>query len=196
MAVQYVGIDNEKVSWEWSVLLHDIRFDHHVVFRVNEGHRTWARQLWFWLHQPPVAAKPSPNAPHIRTGRFWHAIDFHNAEGVRKAAHDLGVTLVRTVRGEEWHLEANAAELGAYAERHKADPVIRPYYMKPFRPNNKDAVLRLQKLLRGLHMTTVVNGKYGKWTRKAVRQFQGKHGMKIDGVVGPATWRALRKASR
>jgi hypothetical protein len=195
MVIQYVGIDNEKVSWEWSVLLHDIRDDDHVAFHVNEGHRTMARQTWFWTHQPPLAAFPSPNAPHIRTGRFWHAIDFNNAEGVRRAAAHRGVTLVRTVRGEEWHLEANADELKKYAARHKDEPVIRPYYMKPFRPNDKDAVIRLQKLLKGLNMSSVVNGKYGKWTRTAVRRFQGKHGMKIDGVVGPATWRALRKAS-
>jgi N-acetylmuramoyl-L-alanine amidase len=55
-------------------------------------------------------------------------------------------------------------------------------------------VTTLQKLLRGVHLTNVVNGTYGVWTRRAVRKFQHKHGLRADGIVGPATWKALRKA--
>lgn len=210
MAVTYVPFDGEQVSREWSILLHDIRYDDHIAFHVNEGHRTMARQWYFWngwlLRRPgfAIAAFPSPNAPHIRTGRRDHAIDFNNAEGVRRAAAKRGVVLKRTVLWpngtvrEEWHLEANCTQLLAYAGQHATakDPVIRPFYMRPFRPNNRDAVTRLQRLLHALNMTNVVNGTYNKWTRRAVRGFQAKHGLKVDGVVGPGTWIALRKAQK
>jgi hypothetical protein len=205
MTVKYVPMDGARVSEQWYVLLNDIRNEDHVAFHVNQGKRTIAEQAafyWRWLHVPgaPLAAKPTPNAPHIREGRFDHAIDFFNAEGVRRAAARRGVTLTRTVLWpdgtvrEEWHLEASAAQLERYYEAHKGDPIIWPFYVKPYRLNDRDAVTRLQRLLRGLHLTNVVNGKYGIWTRRAVRKFQHKHGLKADGIVGPATWKALRKA--
>lgn len=200
MAVKYVPFDGEQVSVEWSVVLHDMRGDG-VAFRVNEGHRTWARQTYFrWLydHVPgsALAAKPSANAPHIRTGRIDHAIDFNNAAAVILWLRGNGIRCSLPVVGESWHIEVDVQDLVAYAKVHgNSDPVIRPFYMRPFRPNNKDAVTSLQKMLRGLHMTKVVNGKYGVWTRKALRRFQHKHGLKVDGVVGPGTWKALRKAA-
>lgn len=189
MSVVYKDIDGEKVSAEWYALLTAAR-SAGVVFRVNEGHRTMARQQYFWdLYKSGrgnLAAYPSDNAPHIRTGRFDHAIDFNGAENIRRYAAAHGVTLTRTVRGEEWHLEANAAQLKAYANR---EPTIRRG------SKNRPAITRIQKMLRGLHLSNVVNGKYGIWTRRAVRKFQRKHGLPVDGVVGPRTWKALRRAS-
>lgn len=52
-----------------------------------------------------------------------------------------------------------------------------------------DAVKELQGLL-GIEQ----DGNFGKGTRDAVRKFQTTHGMPVDGVVGPYTWRALRAA--
>jgi len=42
---------------------------------------------------------------------------------------------------------------------------------------------------RRLHVK--VDGHYGRETRQAVRVFQGNHGLDVDGIVGPLTWRAL-----
>ena len=47
----------------------------------------------------------------------------------------------------------------------------------------------VQKVL-GLHVDRI----YGKHTKRAVKRFQRSHGLTADGVVGPATWSALKRA--
>lgn len=47
------------------------------------------------------------------------------------------------------------------------------------------------KLLRWRYYDGSVDGIYGARTYRAVRRFQQKNGLKVDGVVGPATARAL-----
>ncbi|MFK0288713.1 peptidoglycan-binding protein [Streptomyces sp. NPDC090499] len=37
-----------------------------------------------------------------------------------------------------------------------------------------------------------VDGRFGPDTRTAVEGFQHDHGLKVDGIVGVNTWRALR----
>jgi hypothetical protein len=51
------------------------------------------------------------------------------------------------------------------------------------------AVERVQRWL-GLR----VDGIFGAGTRRAVVRFQRRHGLTADGVVGPATWRVLRRS--
>jgi len=47
------------------------------------------------------------------------------------------------------------------------------------------------KLKRWGYYTGTVDGIYGNLTRKAVRYFQSKNGLSVDGIVGPQTARAL-----
>ncbi|MBA3808080.1 MAG: peptidoglycan-binding protein [Solirubrobacterales bacterium] len=49
-----------------------------------------------------------------------------------------------------------------------------------------DAVSRLQSALR-----LPVDGEFGAHTEAAVRRLQARHGLTVDGVVGPATWSVL-----
>lgn len=65
--------------------------------------------------------------------------------------------------------------------------------------DKNDYVLVLQKHLKGLKYnvgkfganTDGVDGDFGSTTQTAVRQFQKDHGLKVDGIVGKATWAAL-----
>jgi len=124
MSVAYKPIDGEQVSVQWYVALAACRAAG-VSFNVNEGHRTMARQQYFWdLYRSgrgALAAVPSPHAPHIRTGRFDHAIDFNNAAGVMGwlRAHEIRCAL--TVPGESWHVEANPDDLARYHAAHRSD---------------------------------------------------------------------------
>ena len=55
-----------------------------------------------------------------------------------------------------------------------------------------NAVQELQEALKGLgYDIEAVDGKFGEDTRKAVRAFQAKNKLRPDGVVGPATFRAI-----
>ncbi len=42
---------------------------------------------------------------------------------------------------------------------------------------------------------TDVDGKFGRMTLAAVTTWQRNHGLKVDGVVGPATWKSLEAAA-
>ncbi len=45
---------------------------------LNEGRRTMGEQTAFYRNQPPLAAFPSPFAPHIKKGFANHAIDMRS----------------------------------------------------------------------------------------------------------------------
>ncbi len=57
--------------------------------------------------------------------------------------------------------------------------------------SNNEEVYILQKLLRKVGYTTVVDGEFGTKTDKAVRDFQFSHSLIADGIVGFRTWDLL-----
>ena len=56
-----------------------------------------------------------------------------------------------------------------------------------------DRVRELQQLLNDSDAVPplVVDGDFGPSTLSAVKSFQGREGLQVDGLVGPATWAAL-----
>lgn len=68
-----------------------------------------------------------------------------------------------------------------------SQPILRPAL-----PYAKGApVLALQQMLDASGMTNSQDGIYGPFAQVLVKQFQGKHGLKADAVVGPQTWALL-----
>lgn len=129
MTVRYRQFDDERVSEEWGVVLDAaVRAGVIVPGDLNDGNRTMAEQrarvdaqgVWSPAN-PHGAALPSPTAPHIRTGRFDHAIDVENLNGAagRLAAwlRKQGARAAFTVPGEPWHIEVPAADLAKLAEQ-------------------------------------------------------------------------------
>src|SRR5690242_13086703 len=54
-----------------------------------------------------------------------------------------------------------------------------------------EEVRTLQYLLDEHGATVGVDGTFGRTTREAVRTFQADHELKVDGIVGGATWAEL-----
>jgi hypothetical protein len=124
MAVRYKNFDGKPVSVAWHRVLTRAR-ENGVDFKVTSGHRTFAEQrrlydLWR-AGKGNLAAFPSHSAPHIRTGRPDHAIDFGpDPAAVQRLIkylnrRRLGSRL--TVPGEWWHVEVQNSRLVELARR-------------------------------------------------------------------------------
>ncbi len=54
--------------------------------------------------------------------------------------------------------------------------------------SNQDSIITLKLLLHELGFSNVeMNDVYDDWTRNAVEEIQAKHGIPVDGIVGPLT---------
>ena len=58
-----------------------------------------------------------------------------------------------------------------------------------------DEVIYLQTLLCDVGESLAADGKFGAQTENAVKEFQRKYNLTVDGIVGPATWDALEHAT-
>jgi len=115
----------KKVSTSWDIVLtHAQRMG--VKFDLNSGRRSMAEQWKLWRNYRknghPVAAFPSPTAPHIRVGKQAHAIDVQTPgeTQLQRFLEKEGLHPTNPVRGEPWHLEVGEVELRAYARKVRA----------------------------------------------------------------------------
>lgn len=83
-------------------------------------------------------------------------------------------------------LAALAAEPPALAHNAIAAPTLRA-------GADGDQVVRAQELLNGAGAHLPVGGYFGAETAHAVGAFQARHRLRPNGVLGPATWRALQR---
>src|SRR5687767_820657 len=108
MAVTYVPYQGEEVSREIYAVIMAYEADTGRALSINEGHRTWARQAYFYAlykaGKGALAARPSHDAPHILTGRANHAIDAdsHQWDHFSAWCRRVGLIISRPVEDEAW----------------------------------------------------------------------------------------------
>ena len=170
---------------------------------LNEGRRTMAEQWHFYRNQPPLAAFPNPNAPHIMAGRNNHAIDANSFNGAAKRLanfyESLGVDVSFEVPGEAWHFRPlNGAQLKRAADKirrqradaavleqgeHRKDVSFLKYELHFIRDKNGQSYYQPNRA----RPKDGYDDFFNQELETSVRKFQRDHGLKVDGKVGPKT---------
>lgn len=190
----------KRVSRAHKLVLSAYEWQHGPV-QLNQGRRTLAEQWVFWRNYlrygKPLAAYPSPAAPHIKWGRANHALDINAGPNPGQAQHvqrfylNHHVLAKFNVPGEPWHMDVlEEKPLYVAAERLRPDPVP---LIKPGARGKK--VLRLKKVMwaKGIRKYKRSTPVYGPSAVDGIKRFQKKHGLKADGIVGQKTWQELLK---
>jgi hypothetical protein len=121
------------------------------------------------------------------------AVDFTNHDVVRRYGTHFG--WVKTEAwGEPWHYcyrrPADTRLIRQWSQVQIGDMIV---------PGDRGpGVVWVKRRLRQLgRWRWRINGNYGgPISQRAVRRFQRQAGLAADGIIGPATWRALRRAGR
>lgn len=108
----------------------------------------------------------------------------------------FGKKLIRTYHGKLVSTDCPGIPLTKWAkegfpiERHEApNPIKWPPNLK--KGDSGSRVKRLQKALNALGAKLVADGIFGAKTLDAVKKYQMKYGLKVDGIVGPKTYATL-----
>jgi chitosanase len=134
---------------------------------------------------------------YVDIRRSWLAN--HSIKILRKTVYRMD-SLRALIDDRKWDLPLpltiRGVEITNGALQGKTEPVLvsapdnRLPVLQRTRPLTRGAAVK--RLQRALGFTGAdVDGAFGKDTEKAVRTFQKKNGLKVDGKVGPATWSAL-----
>lgn len=149
------------------------------------SYRTYAQQVYlFRTSRPGWAAKPGTSnhglgvAVDLRTQQMRSIVDkIGRPYGYAKAWSDAS--------WEWWHIKYRP---GVWKGKTVGDRTVR-------RGSSGPTVKKLQTLLRGKHVKGAPrpSGFFNLATSRAVKRFQKKHHLTADGIVGPATWKLLRR---
>jgi general secretion pathway protein A len=135
----------------------------------------------------------------------WEAIKNLNLPAVLEFYHPIGLfpvylTLIKMgegqvtlMRGQDI-LERKVSETHSYWSGVAYVPWRNFLDLKGIIPykSTEDSIITLKILLRGLGFDDIeVNSDYDEQTKRAIRQIQEKHGLKVDGLVGGLTKIAL-----
>ncbi|UBF28217.1 peptidoglycan-binding protein [Kovacikia minuta CCNUW1] len=83
-------------------------------------------------------------------------------------------------------MNTNSEFLRGMTEAALSGPSLYPWDKRP-------AVAELQELLNAHGFKLRIDGDFGYITEDAVKEFQRQQNIRIDGIVGPQTWAALKK---
>jgi len=157
---------------------------------VRAAYRNIALQWYFWnLYRSGrgnLAAYPGTS------NHGWGlAVDLYN-QRMRWIVDQIGAKYGWAKRwsdapSEWWHIKFNSAVWRANRSKllHKSRRTLR-------RGMSGRDVAYLKKLLRALGFNGVdKSNKFGPGTQRAVKRFQKKHNLHVDGVVGPTTWKSI-----
>jgi hypothetical protein len=161
-------------------------------------------------------------AAQIEARRYWCGLGkCANAATPGTSNHGLGITVDLMTRQQRWVIDQVGASFGFSKQWSDASwewwhigyrpdhyEMVEKYspskkYPVLHRGTNGPAVKRLKKLLyhhgirhfSGTRLAPSNNrfkDHFGANTKRAVKRFQKKHGLKADGVVGHKTWQKLR----
>ena len=106
--------------------------------------------------------------------------EFGGATGGQPGDQTGREVLIRPYRNYPW--DCVLRYLGSAPERYR--PVLRLY-------DSGDIVMTLQTLLNENGADLDVDGEFGNLTLEAVKDFQRRHLLEVDGIVGEKTWDAL-----
>jgi putative chitinase len=113
----------------------------------------------------------------------------------RHADRDDIRAVTKAIQGGDGHLERRTAYLAKAksiwlnaASSLMVHPVLR-------QGDKGTEVIDLQTELRDAGYRILVDGDFGPNTEEAVRDFQERHGLAVDGVVGPQTWALLLESA-
>jgi peptidoglycan hydrolase-like protein with peptidoglycan-binding domain len=177
---------------------------------LNENKRTMREQWAFYRNQPPLAAYPSPRAPHIKSGRVNQAMDGNTHNGAIQRLADfyrsLDIPVSFNVPGEKWHMDV----LSSSAVRRAAKKIRRQRDKAVLKRGEREKAVKFLK--HQLHFikdkdTKKVYYRPGETKPKdgwddffnpeleaSVKQFQRDHNLRADGAVGPKTDKKIDRA--
>lgn len=157
-----------------------------------DGQITRIAEILAWLHRIYGVPIQAANKPGER-GLGWHGMG-----GSAWGSHyDCPGSAVLAQFPE---ILKRAAAMVAPAEVQPPKPTPPPspalarnlYFRRQSYMSGADVKL-LQSKLNGKGANLGVDGSFGPKTLSAVKNFQQKHGLEVDGIVGPVTWSSLWK---
>lgn len=150
-------------------------------------------QGYFWVEiQVKAAAQPTiPDWPLVKKGD--QGAEVHAIQHLLRA-HGYSLT-VDGIFGNKTRAEVQAFQA---AKGLSADGIVGAKTWNALisgktvqNGSSGEAVFAVQRLLHKFGYTLTIDGKFGPITTQAVKDFQQKYGLKVDGIVGPETWKAL-----
>lgn len=164
----------------------------------RSSYRDFRWQTYFWnLYK---AGRGNPAAYPGTSNHGWgNAVDVMTmamANKIRQVGGKFGWSWDEGRRvGEWWHFRY----IGGFSRPNPGTSLTYPVMRRGSGGvGQAHSVKKIQKHLRR-HLKTrkiKVDGQFGLNTSRAVKRFQHKRNLKADGIVGQATWRALRSARR